>query len=129
MENAFMNPEIPAHLLPAECSQWMEAIGCAVTISDLEGRIIYMNQRARATYKAHGDLIGKNMMPCHSAASQALILRMLETGETHTYTVKKGGIRKLIFQSPWKKDGVIAGMVELSIPLPENIAHYDRDKA
>ena len=124
-----MNNEIPAHPLPADCAQWMEAIGCAVTISDLEGRIVYMNERARATYKAHGDLVGKNMMPCHCPASQALIRHMLSTGETHTYTVTKGGIRKLIFQSPWKKDGAIAGMVEFSIPLPENMAHYDRDKA
>lgn len=124
-----MNTEIPAHLLPAGCAQWMEAIGCAVTISDLEGRILYMNERARATYKAHGDLVGKNMMPCHSPASQALIRHMLETGETNTYTVTKGGIRKLIFQSPWKNDGAIAGMVEFSIPLPENMPHYDRDKA
>lgn len=124
-----MNTEIPAHLLPPDCAQWMEAIGCAVTISDLEGRIIYMNERARATYKAHGDLVGKNMMPCHSAASQALIRHMLETGETHTYTVTKGGINKLIFQTPWKKDGVIAGMAEFSIPLPEKMVHYDRDKA
>ena len=121
--------ETPFHPLPSDCAQWMEAIGCAVTISDLDGRIVYMNERARATYKAHGDLVGKNMMPCHSPASQALIRHMLESGETHTYTVTKGGIRKLIFQTPWKKDGAIAGMAELSIPLPEIMVHYDRDKA
>ena len=113
--------------IPAEVADWVKCIGCAVTICDAEGVILYMNDRARDTFSKHGDLIGSNLMDCHSDRSRAIIHRLLTTGGTNTYTVKKGGVSKLIFQTPWRRDGVIAGLAEISIPLPADMAHYDRD--
>lgn len=106
---------------------WAQAIGCAVTVCDTEGVILYMNERACATFAKHGDLIGRNLMDCHNARSQAMIRHMLATGETNAYTVTKHCVRKLIFQTPWRRDGVIAGLAEISIPLPADMPHYDRD--
>lgn len=106
---------------------WMKEIGCAVTICDTEGVILYMNDKARATFASHGELVGTNLMGCHSERSRQMIRHMLETGVTNTYTVKKRGITKLIYQTPWRRDGRIAGMVEISIPLPSSMPHYDRD--
>lgn len=117
----------PDFSIPAEIADWVQSIGCAVTICDTEGVILYMNQRARATYASHGNLIGENLMACHSQRSKDIIHHLLATGETNTYTVTKGGIKKLIFQTPWYKDGKIAGLAEISTPLPEHMAHYDRD--
>ena len=114
--------------IPAEIADWAQAIGCAVTICDLEGTILYMNERSRQTFSKDGSLIGTNLMPCHSEASQAKIRHMLATGDTNAYTIEKNGLRKLIFQTPWRKDGAIAGMAELSIPLPSDLPHYSRDK-
>lgn len=114
--------------IPAEVADWVKTIGCAVTICDNDGKILYMNDRARQTYIKHGNLIGQNLMGCHNNRSQGIIRHMLETGETNTYTVTKHGIRKLIFQTPWRRDGQVAGLAEISIPLPADMPHYDRDK-
>jgi len=107
---------------------WAEQIGCAVTVCDNEGKIVYMNERSRQTFASHGDMVGKNLMPCHNERSQGMIRHMLSTGDTNAYTIKKNGIRKLIYQTPWQQNGEIAGMVEISIPLPAELPHYDRDK-
>lgn len=47
--------------------EWAKEMNCAVTVCDAEGVIIYMNDKSRETYKKEGDLIGKNLMGCHSA--------------------------------------------------------------
>ena len=113
--------------VPKEISGWMNSVGCAITICDRDGKILYMNNRSRETFARHGDIVGQNLMPCHNERSQAMIRNMLETGETNAYTIEKGGVRKLIYQTPWRdKDGVIAGMAEISIVLPEEMPHYVR---
>lgn len=114
--------------MPIEVADWVKAIGCAVTICDNDGMILYMNDLARKTFEKHGDLIGKNLFNCHSEKSEQLIHNMLSTGKTNAYTITKNGIKKLIYQTPWRKDGEIAGMAEISIPLPSEMVHYDRDK-
>ena len=96
-------------------------MNCAVTVCDAGGVIVYMNERSRATF---GDgLVGTNLFPCHSAASQEKIRRMLATGESNAYTISKNGVRKMIYQTPWRRDGQIAGMVEISMVIPEEMPH------
>lgn len=113
--------------VPVEVRGWMNQIGCAVTICDTEGKILYMNELSRKTFASHGPLIGKNLMPCHSERSQSMIRHMLATGETNAYTIEKAGVRKLIYQTPWRDgEGKIAGMAEISIPLPGEMPHYVR---
>ena len=38
----------------------------------------------------------------------------------------KGDVKKIIYQTPWKKEGEVAGLIEISIELPENLPHYVR---
>ena len=45
---------------------WAKEMNCAVTVSDKEGIIIYMNDKAKDTFAKHGDLIGKSLIPCHN---------------------------------------------------------------
>ena len=111
---------IPEHL------QWADDINCAVTVCDSNGIILYMNSRARETFASHGDLIGKNLFECHSEASREKIRHMLATGESNAYTISKNGLRKVIYQTPWRRDGMIAGMVEISMVVPEEMPHYIR---
>lgn len=111
----------------SEFNIWPEAVNCAITVCDTEGVIVYMNERARATFAAHGDLIGKNLFPCHSPQSQAKIRHMLATGESNAYTISKNGVRKVIYQTPWRRNGAIAGMVEISMIVPDEMPHYRRD--
>lgn len=106
--------------------QWAEQMNCAVTVCDAEGVILFMNEKARATFAKHGDLIGKNLFECHSEASCNKIRHMLATGESNSYTIDKAGVKKMIYQTPWRRQGVIAGMVEISMVIPQEMPHYLR---
>lgn len=107
---------------------WAKGMNCAVTVCDAECRIIYMNDKARETFSSHGDLIGKNLVDCHSDRSVSIIRRLLDDGGVNCYTIKKRGRRKLIYQTAWRNcDGRVAGLVEISMVIPDQMPHYDRD--
>ncbi|MEZ3550471.1 MAG: PAS sensor protein [Muribaculaceae bacterium] len=105
---------------------WAQEMNCAVTVCDAEGVIVYMNAPAKVLYKKHGDLIGKDLMGCHSERSKDIIRHILSTGESNSYTISKQGQRKMIYQTPWRRNGVIAGIVEISMVIPQTLPHYDR---
>ena len=107
-------------------TSWAEELNCAVTVCDSDGIILYMNKKSRETFSSHGNLIGKNLFECHAEPSQAKIRHMLATGESNSYTISRGGLRKMIYQSPWRHNGIIAGMVEISMVIPEELPHYIR---
>ena len=93
--------------------EWANEMNCAVTVCDTKGIILYMNEKACRTFAKHGDLIGKNLFDCHNPQSQAKIRELLETGGVNAYTIEKNGIRKMIYQTAWKQDGVVCGLVEI----------------
>lgn len=101
-----------------------QTVKASITVSDKEGRLIYMNDASKAVF---GDKVGQNMMPCHQARSQEIIRQLLENGDTHAYTIQKGDVRKLIYQTPWYENGEVAGLVEFSLVLPEEMPHYVRE--
>lgn len=106
---------------------WAEDIEGAVTVCDTEGTVIFMNKRSRETFNKDGQsMVGKNLMPCHNERSQSIIRDMLENNRPHCYTITKHGQRKLIFQTPWRQDGEVGGLVEFSFVLPDEMPHYDR---
>ena len=85
-----------------------------------------MNEKSRATFASHGDLIGHNMFECHSPRSQAKIRELMATDGTNSYTIQKNGVKKMIYQTTWKRDGKVAGLVEISMVIPEEMPHYVR---
>ncbi|HIZ86151.1 MAG TPA: PAS sensor protein [Candidatus Coprenecus stercoravium] len=97
--------------------------GCAVTVCDTDCNIVYQNDMSVAV---NGDMRGKCMLPCHNDRSRGIIGRILSEGITNSYTISKKGQRKLIHQTPWYRDGRIAGIIELSIVIPDQMPHYDR---
>lgn len=105
---------------------WAKELNCAVTVCDTEGVILYMNEKSKATFSGRGELIGKNLKDCHKPESWNHIQRMIATGESNSYTISKNGQKKLIYQTPWYKEGVVAGLVELSIVVPEEMPHFIR---
>lgn len=105
---------------------WTWQINAAVTVCDTEGIILYMNEKARQTFAKHGPLIGKSLIDCHNPRSRQIIREMLEHGHSNAYTISKLGQRKMIYQTPWRKDGKIAGLVEISMVIPEEMPHYIR---
>ena len=108
---------------------WMEGLDAAITVVDRDYVIAYMNSKATATFHGYGgrDLLGRSLMDCHNEHSKELLKRIMETGEPHTYTIEKGGKKKIIHQARWEKDGEIGGLVEISIEIPWEMEHFKRD--
>lgn len=105
---------------------WADDMNCAITVCDADCKIIYMNERAKETFARHGDLIGHNLMDYHPERAKEIIRRLLSDGGTNSYTISKAGKRKMIYQTAWRNDGKVAGLVEISMVIPENMPHYDR---
>ena len=106
---------------------WAEDMNCAVTVCDKSGIIIFMNQKSRDTFCKTGEsMVGHSMIPCHNEHSQAKIREMLEQGTSNCYTIEKNGVKKMIYQTPWRENGVVMGLVEISMVIPEEMSHYIR---
>ena len=109
--------------------EFIENLDGAVMVSDTEGNIIYLNEKAATTFQKDGgrELIGKNLKDCHNDSSNDKIREMTETHEKNVYTIEKKGKKKLIYQAPWFHDGVFGGLVELSLEIPFEMPHFIRD--
>ncbi len=108
--------------------EWIHEFPSAVTVVDRDAKIIAMNAKACATFAKRGGaaLIGKSLYDCHSPNSREMIARQLAEGKPHSYTIEKNGVKKLVHQSPWYRDGELAGLVEISIEIPAEMPHFVR---
>lgn len=114
--------------MPEELS-WVAELPASVTVTDESGVIIAMNARSRATFAAEGGaaLLGTSVFACHPEPALTAIRTLYETRAPNHYTISKGGRKKIIHQLPWYRDGRFAGFVEISIPIPDTLPHFDRD--
>ncbi len=108
--------------------EWIKEFPGSVTVCDAKGVILEMNDKAAEAFEKDGGyaLIGKNMLDCHPEPAHTKAERLLATKEKNIYTIEKNGVKKLIFQSPWFKDGKYAGFVELSLEIPFEMPHFIR---
>ena len=107
---------------------WFEGIPVAITVTDADGVIVRMNARARETFAADGGgaLVGRNVLDCHPEAAREKVRALLAQQRPNHYTISKAGQRKIIHQLPWFRDGRYAGLVEISVPIPDELPHFDR---
>jgi hypothetical protein len=63
----------------------------------------------------------------HQPAAQEKLRSLYQNPEPNVYTTEKNGQKKLIYQTPVYEDGVLIGVVELSLPLPAEVPHFKRD--
>jgi len=110
-------------------NDWIKTFPGAVTVCDADGRIVAMNDRSVEVFAADGGakLIGKDVLGCHPEPSRTKLKKMMDERRTNVYTIQKNGKKKLIYQAPWFKDGVYAGFVELSLEIPSDMPHFNRD--
>jgi transcriptional regulator with PAS, ATPase and Fis domain len=109
---------------------WSEELSAAVTVTAADGTILSLNAAAREVFARDGGaaLVGKNVLDCHpEPARQKTAALYQQPGRANHYTIKKNGRKKIIHQLPWTVDGRFAGVVELSIPIPDELPHFDRD--
>lgn len=102
----------------------------AITITDENGNYIDMNNCSKIVNlkDINKTVVGRNIDSCHNAKSMEIIKRMMTEGVKNIYTITKNGREKLIYQSPWfKQDGSFGGLVEVTMFIPKQMPHYDRD--
>ena len=107
---------------------WIKEFPAAVTVCDTEGIILEMNDRSAKTFEKDGGLklIGSNVLDCHPEPARTKTERLLAAREKNVYTIEKNGVKKLIYQSPWYRNGEYAGFVELSLEIPSELPHFIR---
>lgn len=106
---------------------WYNELPLAITVSDKDGKILYMNSKSKNTFEKNGEsLIGKSLFDCHGEKAKQKILELISTEGTNAYTIEKQGVKKLIYQCPWRENGEFMGLIELSIVLPEVMPHFVR---
>jgi transcriptional regulator with PAS, ATPase and Fis domain len=108
---------------------WIEALPTEVTVTDAAGTIIAMNARSRETFAADGGgaLVGRSVFDCHPEAARAKTEALYARQQPNHYTIRKAGQRKIVHQVPYFTDGAFAGIVEISVPIPDDLPHFDRD--
>ncbi|MDL2315020.1 diguanylate cyclase [Bacteroidales bacterium OttesenSCG-928-C19] len=108
---------------------WDKELPIAITVCDAEGTILKMNDKSKKTFERPGreNLIGQNVLDCHPEPAKTKLAGMLKEPQTNAYTIEKGGIKKLIYQTPWYEEGVFKGFIELSMEIPMEMKHFVRE--
>jgi PAS domain-containing protein len=107
---------------------WIQEFPGAITVCDVDGTVLEMNDAAARAYQPDGGtaLIGSNVLDCHPEPARTKLRQLLTTQRTNVYTIEKGGIKKLIYQTAWYADGHYGGFVELSLEIPPEMPHFVR---
>ncbi len=108
--------------------EWFKEFPGAVTVCDAHGIILEMNEKAARTFEKDGGyaLVGKNLLDCHSDLSRDKVQQLLASHKNNVYTIEKNGVKKLIYQTPWFRNGEYAGFVEVSLEIPFEMPHFVR---
>ncbi|HBC92938.1 MAG TPA: diguanylate cyclase [Pelotomaculum sp.] len=107
---------------------WVKDAGVAITICDPEGIILDMNEKSCQIFAKDGGklLIGTNLLECHPEGARKKLAAMLKDQTVNCYTTEKNGVKKLVYQTPWYRDGQYMGFVEMLIEIPFEIPNYLR---
>jgi hypothetical protein len=107
---------------------WVKEFAGVVMICDPGGIILEMNDQAAKVHEKDGgrNLIGKNVLDCHPEPAQLKIEQMMKDHQSNIYTIEKDGVKKFVYQSPWYRDGVYAGFLEITLEIPFEMPHFVR---
>ena len=108
--------------------EWVREFPGAVIVCDETGTIVEMNDRAVLNYEASGGraLIGQDLLDCHPEPARTKLAALMDGRRANVYTIEKNGLRKLIYQAPWFRDGRYAGFVEIAFEIPADMPHFVR---
>jgi transcriptional regulator with PAS, ATPase and Fis domain len=108
--------------------EWVPEFPGAVIVCDETGTIVEMNDGAARTYESSGGraLIGKDLLECHPEPARTKLAALMDGRRINVYTIEKNGLKKLIYQAPWFRDGRYAGFVEIAFEIPADMPHFVR---
>ncbi len=109
--------------------EWVKEFPVAITVVNADGVILEMNDKSAESFKSDGglSLVGTDSLACHPEPSRTKLQQLLREPKANLYTIEKAGVKKLICQIPWQREGKSSGIVELSIVLPADLPHFVRD--
>lgn len=107
--------------------EYFQKTAISVTVSDKNGKILEMSDKAVATFCKDGQsIIGNSLFDCHPEPARTKLLAMFENHNINAYTIEKNRVKKLIYQVPWFEGEEFAGYIELSMEIPFEMPHYVR---
>lgn len=107
---------------------WAEEFNGSITVCNLEGIIVFMNGKSIEQFEKYGgeSLMGTNLLDCHPEPSKSMLKKMLEKPVSNMYTTEWEGIKRIIYQTPWKEKNIFRGVIELSFQLDNNMPNHVR---
>ncbi|MEE9612831.1 MAG: PAS domain-containing protein [Desulfatiglandales bacterium] len=107
---------------------WIKEFPGIITVCDQKGIILEMNDKAVEYFQDRGgkELIGTNLIGCHPEKAVTKLKQVMEKQEKNVYTTERNGVKKIVYQTPWYKDGNYAGFAELILELPDQMPHFVR---
>ena len=111
-------------------NNWFKVFPGAITVTDEKGAILEMNDQSAEMFKGDGGyaIMGRNAITCHPEPTQTKVRKMYESETPNIYSILKNGQKQLIYQTPYFLEGKFSGFVEICLPLPEEIPHFNRDQ-
>lgn len=104
--------------------EWVKEFPGTIEVCDRDGVLLEMNDRAIARDGA--EMLGRNILDCHPEPARTKFKALLASGQTNVYTIEKNGKKKLIYQTPWYREGEYAGFIEMALDLPADMPHFVR---
>ena len=107
---------------------WVQEFPGAITVCDRDGIILEMNDKSAKVFEEDGggQLIGTNLLGCHPELARIKLEELMEMQQANVYTIEKNGVKKLIYQTPWYKDGEYCGFIEMALEIPFQMPHFVR---
>jgi transcriptional regulator with PAS, ATPase and Fis domain len=102
---------------------WIEEFPGMISVCDTEGKILVMNKKIADYFTSSGgkELVGTSLFDCHGPASGAQVRQLLANKKLDVYVAEENGTLELAIHAPWYKDGIFAGLVEITVPLENEI--------
>jgi transcriptional regulator with PAS, ATPase and Fis domain len=107
---------------------WTKEFPGIITVCDTKGIILEMNERSVNHFQDRGGekLIGTNLLDCHPEPARIKLEQLMEKQERNVYTTERNGVKKLVYQTPWYKNGNYMGFVEFILEIPAQMPHFIR---
>lgn len=108
---------------------WVPGFPGTITVCDQDGIIVDLNDAAARLFADRGGraLIGSSIFDCHPEPARTRLAELFESRKQNVYTIQQQGRRKLVFQTPWSRDGQYGGYLDMTIEIPWAMPHFDRD--
>jgi hypothetical protein len=109
---------------------WVKEFPGIITVCDANGTIIDLNDASVRQFAEEGGakLIGSCIFDCHPEPALSKFKELMKSRRQNIYTIQKNGRRKLVFQTPWYKDGKFAGFLDMTLEIPWEMPHFNRDQ-